>query len=334
MRRGGLTLLLLAVSPLWLAVCTASSPHGSTAAEPVVIGASPIANKPVKDWSVQDVAYWMNHTVGYAEFSGYVRKYLVDGPTLLQLEPSDFEEHFPVENAIQVVKLAAHLKLLKGLCLCATEDDAVVDFWSYFRRENFRVWVVGGTAVFFPRLAMLYTFFFDDALYRLLVGVPVPQASLLSAAAQGALNTSTRTVPFSRTLLYLLSFAVAPDLFVAYEAAYLCLTNYFTMPVFVVHYLLQALTEYTLLFQWWKGSAFLAKKSLLEFLWARFSYTLFLPPALLLLYAVVPYPLQSLAVYVVMAHNVLEAIGYFGVFFDFSPPPSDAAGAGEEHHSR
>ncbi|RNF00567.1 hypothetical protein TraAM80_07500 [Trypanosoma rangeli] len=316
MNKGGLTSLLLAVSFLCIPSCVAITQHAGAPVEPIVVGTSPIANKPVKNWSVHDVEYWMNHTVGYAEFSGYVRKYLVDGPTLLGMEPADFEEHFPVENAIQVVKLISHVKLLKGLCLCDTEEEAVVDFWSYFRKENFRVWVVGGTAVFFPRLAMLYTFFLDSELYTLLLGVPTPQASALSAAAQGALNVATRTVSFSRTLLYILSFAVAPELFLAYEAAYLSLTNYFIMPVFVVHFIIQAFNSYTFLLFCWGGNAFPPNTSYLKVVWDLCSYTMLVPPALLLLYPVLPYVVQSLVVYLLLGYIVLGAIGFCALFTD------------------
>ncbi|EAN84082.1 hypothetical protein C3747_41g77 [Trypanosoma cruzi] len=324
MGRGGLTLLLLAVS--LCAVLCESSPQGeNTQVEPITISPSPIANKPVQEWSVPDVEYWMNHTVGYAEFGKYVRKYLVDGPTLLEMEPADFEEHFPVDNAIQVVKLTAHMKLLKGFCLCGAAERAIMDFWSYFAKENFRVWVVGGTAVFFPRLAMLYTFFFDDELYKLLVGVPVPQASALSTAALDVVLATTRTVPVSHTLLYLFCLAAAPDLFMAYEAACLAFTNYFVMPFFFVHYILQAFNSYFFLFLLWKGNAFPPNTSVLEAIWMMHSYTLFVPPAALLLYPIIPYFVQSLLVYVLMGHTVVVVVAYTSLFFESPKTPGERA---------
>ncbi|KEG11276.1 hypothetical protein DQ04_02791110 [Trypanosoma grayi] len=282
----------------------------SAGAEPVIVRVSPIANKSVTKWSVADVEYWMNHTVGYAEYSLYVRKHLIDGPTLLGMEPLDFEEHFPIENAIHVIKLAAHLKLVKGLCLCAAVERRVVDFWSYFRQENFRVWVVGLTSFFFPRVGMLYTLLFDGVLYRLLLGVTVPQSTVLDAAvAEGATAATTVTVPFLHTVLFLLCLVAAPDLFMAFQSARLVASNYFMVPFLVTHFLLQGYNEYFYISLLFNGVSFLPAASLDEKIWALYSYTLLIPPAALLLYPILPYLLQTICIYLLLVHAMLMVIG-------------------------
>lgn len=301
--RPGCALLLL----LAFVVCAASSVLGER--RPARTTVSPIAKKPVREWSVSDVEYWMNHTVGYAEYTTFLRKYVVDGLTLLQMEAADFEEFLPLVNAIQVVKLKAHLNVLKGLCTCGDEDK-VMDLWRYFKQENFRVWVVGMTSLFFPRVGMLYTFLFDDELYRLLVGVSAPQSEALDAAARGVADETLRTVPFLHTLAYLFSLVAAPHLFMAFEACRLFTLNYFIAPLIVVRCLYQALYEYNFLYLLYLGKAFPPGTPLLQYFFLLCGNKLFFPPAFLLLYPIMPYFLQCVCavgvILFIFAHTIAE----------------------------
>ncbi|ORC91031.1 uncharacterized protein TM35_000074550 [Trypanosoma theileri] len=321
--------------------------EGLNDVKPVTIPLSPIVNKPVEKWTVSDVEYWMNYTVGYAEYSGFVRKHGVDGPTLLAMDGSDFEEHFPIENAMHAIKLSAHLKLLQGLCLCKTDDasmEKVVDLWSYFKKENFRVWVVGITSFFFPRLSMLYTFFFDDELYRMLLGVPSsPSSAMTAAAAAAGVGTptaggkggeydtllTTPSVPFMRTLLYLICLIFAPDLFLMVEAARLVPTNYIIMPCCVLLFLLNAYREYLFFYFTYKGSVFSPDTPLYKKIWFVYSYTLFVPPILFILYPIVPFTLQCILLFLLPVGFILVFIAH--IFIPLDPSSEEGFQKGSEN---
>ncbi|AAZ11755.1 SAM domain (Sterile alpha motif), putative [Trypanosoma equiperdum] len=271
--------------------------------EAVVIRPSPI-NKPVSSWNVVDVEYWMNNTLGYPEYSGYIRKHLIDGPTLLELTPADFEEHFPIENSIHVVKFSAHLKLLKGSCMCGEGVSTSAEFWSYFKQEPFRVFVIGSTTLVFPRISMLYICLFDNELYDMLIGVSASQSEVLTANMKEhkeAFETA-RTIPFLHKVLYLISMIAAPSLFMAFQAVRMLTTNYFVMSLIITHFLLSAYDEYVFVSLAYAGVALLPGSTLFSKIRNMVSFTIFIPPAFLALYYILPHYLQVFVVCLVLLY--------------------------------
>ncbi|KAG8343313.1 hypothetical protein TRVL_05854 [Trypanosoma vivax] len=273
-------------------------------------GVSPaLAHKPVSLWTVADVDHWMNYTVGYAEYSGYVRKHLIDGPTLLEMTPADFEEHFPIENSVHVIKLAAHVKLLKGICICDATISKVVDFWSYFQHHNFRVWVVGFTSVVFPRVSMLYTYFFDAELFELVVGITQSPSDVLTAAAAAGADKlpALRVVPFLHHALYLIFMLVAPDFFMAFQAMRMVPTNYFIMPCFVLHFVAQAFHECMVAILIFRGDAFPPGTNFFQKIWTLYSYAIIVPIATLVLYPFIAYSMQVVCFVALLAWLLLSS---------------------------
>lgn len=325
-------LLLLSPAP---AACVSDAAETASSEAVVPFHLSPLRGKPPLQWSVSDVEHWMNHTIGYAEYAGYIRAHLIDGVTLLEMEPDDFESFFPIGNALHVVKIAAHVKLLRGLCSCRADGDdgggAVVDpgagdFWEYMRRHRMRTWVWGTTVLFFPRWAMA-GIYFDKQLYLDVVGKPIavsaaaPSITAEAAAAaasevpgkgapaKAAAEPPARAVDKAKAAIYWVSFAVAPDLYMAYQAIRRTPRNYILMPCFAAHFLAQAFSECSLVYTIYRGTAFAANTPLLERIWSVFSYTLFAPVLGAVVGLVFPVFLQYLTMVALIAHSFLMILG-------------------------
>lgn len=309
---------------------------------------SPLRAKVPTDWSARDVEFWMNNTIGYPEYAPYVRAHVIDGITLLAMEPADFESFLPIEHALHVMKLTAHLRMLKGLYGCSdpsgsggggtTAAGAAVaaDFWGYMKLHSLRTWVWGTTALFFPRWAMAGAYLFDRDTFVAMVGRPMTAAEVegavlaaadgvdASAAAAGSdfhaelagagskkakMVVPSVVVSKPRAAVYWLCFLVAPDLYMAYEAARLVPSNYILMPCVVAHFLAQAFSEASLLITIYAGTAFKPSTSLLSRVWLIFSYTLFAPVLGLVVGLIFPVFLQYITVTVIIAHSFLMILG-------------------------
>lgn len=266
----------------------------------------------VLEWTVHDVEHWMNYTLGYPEYSGHIRKHRVDGPTLIEMEPADFESFFPVENPLHVVKFKAHTKLLQGRCSCYNTDAAdlaPLDFWEHFKQHSVRTWLEGGTALFFPRVAMLSAYLFDKETYAYLTSVSVERAAALGG--DQAVLSAVSTV---RIFFYWLSFLVGPDVFLAYQSARLVPANYFIMSCFVIHFIAQAFNEYMLLFMLYRGTAFDANMGYLQRIRVMFSYTLAVPVVGLVVGYLFPTFLQYVCLGGLVLHNFLIIIGFLFLY--------------------
>lgn len=283
---------------------------------------SPLHSKPPLEWSVQEVEYWMNNTIGYAEYAGYIRSNLIDGVTLLEMEPADFESYLPIENALHVVKIGAHVKLLKGMCKCSegslSGDTAgrAVDFWSYMKEHSVRTWGWGTVVLFFPRWAMAGVYMLDHDLYLDVVGKHTPTTTLKELETTGdkdllrkAAKVGQRVADTTKAGIYWASFVVAPDLYMAYHAARLTPRNFFLMPCVVAHFLAQAFSECSLLITIYRGTAFKAGTPLLQRIWNIFSYTLFAPILGIVAGYAFPVFLQYITVAVIIAHSFLMILG-------------------------
>ncbi|CAD2218258.1 hypothetical protein AGDE_06209 [Angomonas deanei] len=267
----------------------------------------PFVAKPVLKWSVRDVELWMNYTVGYAEYSAYLRKNLVDGVTLLEMEAADFESYLPIQSPLHSIKIGAHLKLLKGLCTCRASESVTSDFWSYMRQYPKRTWILGATANFFPRTAMLSAYLFDHDLYLDMVGVEASPEELLAAANKGDGELPQRKKSWVQVALYWISWVVAPDLYMAYRTARLTPGNYIVMPLLVIHFLSRALGEYFLIFLIYSGQAFPPGKSLLAKIRMLYSYSL-LAPLVGVILAFLPVSLQYIATWIFVLHNLFYLV--------------------------
>lgn len=253
---------------------------------------------PVTEWSVDVVAFWMNYTIGYPEYAPFIEKHRVDGPTLLYMSADDFDTYFPIENAIHLVKLRAHIDKLQGKCLCRSKDDESLNFWNILRSDNRRLWVLGLTSLQFPRLSMLYARFFDEALYVQIMSSP-------SAFTDG----DEEGVHWIASAGFWVSTFIFPDAFMLYQCLRLLSSNYIVMPFFMFHFALQQYNEYYLLYSLYDGSAFEAGMSLRQKIWQLYSWFLLLPPLALATSYFMPLLLQQTLVFVFMGHVTLVVVG-------------------------
>ncbi|EPY34428.1 hypothetical protein STCU_01589 [Strigomonas culicis] len=270
----------------------------------------PLSAKPVVDWTAEDVAEWMSTVVGYAEYTPYLFKNLIDGVTLLEMEPSDFESYLPLQTPLHAIKIAAHLRLLKGLCSCRGADaDAAGphDLWSYMRAHPVRTWLLGSTASYFPRIALVAAYVFDREVYHALVLVDRSAASALSEAAQGP-DVPLQQVSYLAAAGYWLGGLVCPDLYLAYQSARFVGRNYVAMPLQVIHFLSRALGEVLILFLLYKKQAFPTGTPLWRKVWLIHSYSLFIPPVCALIGYVLPMTLQYIFAAVFIAHNLFYLV--------------------------
>ncbi len=206
-------------------------------------------SKPVLKWTVNDVEAWMNNTLGYPEYSILVRKHVVDGPTLLALQYDDLVESFALAHPLHLVKLRAHLTILKSQCLCEVKT---YDFWSLLKAKHDKVYVSGSAAIFTPRVAMLYSYFFDYRTVEEILApnmvkeddltifseriVPTATSVASTAAEDGVAPTegegaapllpATLGVSTFSTIVYLVSALLFPRLWMMYQVGGLFYSNY------------------------------------------------------------------------------------------------------------
>ena len=208
----------------------------------LITGLTNLKSKPVHDWSVRDVELWMNFTVEFPEYSPYLRRNRVDGPTLLGAEIEHLAENIPLENSLHETKLKAHLGLLKGACLCPIKPR-VVDLWALLEQENFRMWVIGTTAMFYPRAGLLMALFDTKTADALTSMIPEPSAKIV---------------------VLVLSLLLCPNLFIAFQVGRLVATNYVTAPFFLVYCLVQQASELQVAYGMWHGTVFRSDATMRE----------------------------------------------------------------------
>lgn len=315
---GLVTLLALGVL-LSSPVFAAGAGNASGASEELLSAGAAPPEGPVLQWTARDVERWMNNTIGYPEYSGYVRKHLIDGVTLLAMEAADFENFFPIENALHVIKIDAHVRALKGLCSCRADGDDGLggsgseDMWAHMRAHPVRVWGEGLTSLFFPRVAMAAVPVFDrplyDALTRSTARSPTVTVRLETPEDTATATPATMPRSLARTAAYWVSFFIAPDLYCAYHCARLVGRNIFFFGFHVIYFVAQAVNEYMLLYLILKGRAFEPGTSLRQRFLAVFSYTLAFPPAGLVVGYVFPVFLQYVVVAALVVHSVLMLVG-------------------------
>ncbi|CCW61744.1 unnamed protein product [Phytomonas sp. EM1] len=277
-----------------------------------------LESKPVLQWSVSDVVQWMNHTIGYAEYSNYIRKHLIDGPTLLEMEPADFESFFPITSPLHVIKIQAHIKLLRGQCSChnTTTITGKRDFWAYMKRHSVRTWVEGTTALYFSRVAMLTTYLFDHDFYIDIIRAGGKLEDKDGAMEDAAVNSQGGGAGLRfRKFVYWVSWIFAPDLYLAYHSARLCAVNYFLMPLMLIHFITQACNEYFLIYSIYHKTAFTPGTSTLERIWSLYAYTIFVPVVGLVVGYVFPVILQIICLLVLVIHNLIILFGMFMLIF-------------------
>eukprot|EP00796_Vickermania_ingenoplastis_P011651 gene11651-8034_t len=141
------------------------------------------------DWSVDEVASWMNHVVGLPQYTPSIHAYRIDGITLSEMSVSDFVNYFPVEAPADVATIQRHLRELRRECRCldeaeaealhqlhtayrttvAQETEARGSFWAQVRRHQRRTMLLSFGSVGFSRLALLVSYFFYPELYEAVV---------------------------------------------------------------------------------------------------------------------------------------------------------------------
>lgn len=311
--------LVAAILLVSLSVQLASCQEVATEPTAVVAADTRVAfldQKSVDQWTVTDVELWMNYTIGFPEYSSFVRKHQVDGPTLAYLTDDDIDTAFPIEASIHLVKLRAHIDLLKRKCICSNdrEEKSVVEFWTLLRKHNFRMWFIGVTSLQFPRLSMLYTYYFDHDLY----------VELMTTDD----GTSAGEVNLVATIGFWFCTVLFPDSFMLYQCLRLFLTNYFVMPFFIIHFGIQQYNEAFLVYAMYRGDAFEPGLSLLKKIWALYQWFLLLPVLAFVTSYFLPILVQQLLVGIFFIHIVMVVVGLV-MFVTGRGNPTEATA--EEH---
>ena len=217
--------------------------------------------KPVSKWTVTDAQEWMNYTIGYPEYSAVILAHLVDGPTLLGLRNDDLVDGFELAHPLHLVKLKAHLKILRSQCLCDVEAN---DLWAYLNLHHDRVYIGGSAVLTTPRLALLYTYLFKYPLLNDMLGpkalketdlddfIPVPDASsgvegeedssssTTAAAANAASLSEMEQLPWFTTILFWVGTLLFPNLYVLLQLVAGMFTSNPITVLFLIGSLVQA----------------------------------------------------------------------------------------------
>lgn len=288
----------------------------------------------VPEWSVEDVALWMNFTVGYPEYTPHILKHRVDGPTLLSLSAEDFDLYFPIEHGLHVIKLRAHLDILRGKCLCpGTQDNAGgdIEFWTLLRSENRRMWMLGGSSLQFPRVAMLVAYFFDyegsvvplmhgsdtESLTdtaKMFLSVSEEEVETAEAAVRSGVTAAAsgpKRLTLAEEVIFWVSWLLVPDLFMAFHCGRLFVTNYVVIFFFVFHFLLQTYNELFLVHMYIKGEQIfdVAGLNVLQKFWHLHSWFTFVPIVFVVTGFVAPLLLQQLTVWALCGHATMVLVG-------------------------
>lgn len=252
----------------------------------------------VLEWTVEDVAAWMRYTVGYAEYTPLIDKHLIDGVTLLEMTGADFENFFPIESPLHAIKIDAHIKRLRRECPCgaaaaaAAQDsskEAVqeVNLWFQIREHTRRTCFLGYLATHFSRVAMVSSYMFYPEVYQHFI---TPSSALYAGSSSPELNddsydsedTNTNTnnddknenvhnnSSWTRKALYWICFFIAPDLYFAVQAMGYVSASYVLMPIFILHFIVQATAEYQLLYKLIRGQNPLQGQGFFGALWALY----------------------------------------------------------------
>lgn len=178
----------------------------------------------VLKWSPFDVERWLNVTVGYPELSFIVRKYLIDGPTLVNM--NNIEQVFspttiaPVRSGgssssssdkplhpAQVAKLKAHQKMLRGQCACegdfassssSTSRYDNLNFWTYLDYSSVSTTFHVTAAALAPRFGLISAYLFDRPLLCCALATPTG-TDLEMAAAESVMSAGDVEISTSST---------------------------------------------------------------------------------------------------------------------------------------
>ena len=138
----------------------------------------------VLQWSPTDAERWMNITVGYPELSIIIRKYLIDGPTLLNL--NNIERVFSTSSSkrdslhpAQIAKLRAHQRILRsqspecgGSCSASSASGVNNNFWTFLSYSSLSTTFHLTTLVVAPRFGFFSALFFDRPLLCCALATP------------------------------------------------------------------------------------------------------------------------------------------------------------------
>lgn len=254
-------------------------------------------------WTCLDVEQWMNFTIGYPEYSVYVRKHVIDGPTLLYMRPADFEDAFPITHTVHLTKLKAHIELLRGTCLC---PQSARDFWSYVDLHKDKVWWQGSLLLFTPRIGMLYSYFYDyESLVEMLTGSQSQELKLFFSQTEG----ENEALGFLATLFFWFGFLAIPNGYLAGVSLRFWSANPFVISAICIFFIREQIGEFaTLLVLFREEAAWLHK---LKSLW---TWRTAIPIFTFVTGYFVPYLLQKVAIFVFFGHCALLGLGLLSYF--------------------
>lgn len=275
--------------------CAASQENSADVVFEVSATATAVLSRPAVEWTVLDVVYWMNVSMGFPEYAAYISLHGVDGPTLLAMTPEMFDLYFPIRHELHLVKLKAHLSLLHKKCLCPGQENGAaawdVNLWSLLERENWRMWVLGGIALPFPRIAMLLAYVADyEGLYQPLVHGDAEENVALD-------------------VIFFVCLVLVPDAFLAYQASRLVWVNWIIAPFIVLHFCFEQYNELFLIRAIYRKEAFEPGATWWRCLYDMRSWFWVLPAFVLITHYVLPLLLQKLLVLVFVGHVLLVLIG-------------------------
>lgn len=217
--RQNLLLLLAGLIVIISSFVSSSTPSSEanvlTSSSFVSLSDLPPLPRKVLQWSPRDVERWMNITVGYPELSVIIRKYLIDGPTLLNL--NNIEEVFTLKtknrnqqqqerlHPAQIAKIKTHQRILRsqspecgGSCSSSSSSSGnLLSFWSYLSYSSVSTTFHLTGLVVAPRVAFFSALIFDRPLLCCALATPTSTdvendyANQLSSASEQSAGVSS-----------------------------------------------------------------------------------------------------------------------------------------------
>jgi len=228
------------MSPFLLVVLVASTVSSALAASPGYPSVPLPLPENVLTWTVADVASWAEDTLLYPDLSRSLRDNAVDGITLLALRPDIVEQGLNINNPIHAVKLMAHIRVLRGQCLCASYYTA--DMWSFYYEYRDTVWPVVMGTMWGPRVTMLWV-------GKARLSAQPPTKDQVAAVGHAAYAVSRGKENFTEdegslisSLAYWMGFLIWPHIYFAFLSLRWYGTNYFVVFLYLV---CQGTTQYS-----------------------------------------------------------------------------------------
>ncbi|KNH05729.1 hypothetical protein XU18_3251 [Perkinsela sp. CCAP 1560/4] len=198
----------------------------------------------VRKWEVRDVSRWAQSILEYPFLIPVIEKNRVDGLTLLSLAEADVGAAFRPDNLLVERKISAHIRAIKGCCVCEQSSLPLSDFFQYYQRTKDTTWINYIASLLTPRIALLKMG--RDALERFMT-----RQSLDSVVTYGhetyAQGTDHIQSTWMTTILFYIALVGFPQLYFVYVAMAWAKTNYVIFSVYAISQVMIQFLEYKLI---------------------------------------------------------------------------------------